>query len=89
LVCTLQRRLVFADASRDTARNRLPGLAGVLWRRVETTAPEISGRVSKWTLPAGVISFAVLAVVVVPLYVADHYLERSRAATDPAEGLVT
>ncbi len=57
------------------------------WQRSE---PEIepSGRLFSWPLRVGSAGVAVLTVTaVVPLYVADHYLERSRAAADPAEGL--
>jgi hypothetical protein len=57
------------------------------WRKVEP-APEASGRLFGWSLRAGGAGVALLTVAVVfPLYVSDHYLERSRAATDPSEGL--
>jgi hypothetical protein len=57
------------------------------WRRIEISS-ESSGRVSGWPLVAGVIGVSALAAaVVLPLYVADYYLERSQAATNLAEGL--
>lgn len=66
------------------------------WRRVEAAAlGSLTGSSegspaggSGWPLRAGGVGVALLAVAVVaPLYTADHYLQRSRQATDPAEGL--
>jgi hypothetical protein len=58
------------------------------WRRVGA-ASAFSGRPTpRWPLRTAGIGVAVLTVAIVgPLYVADHYLERSRATIDPAEGL--
>ena len=51
------------------------------WQRVE-------GSVSGWPLRLGVAAGAVVvASSVVPLYVADHYLQQSYAAGSPTEGL--
>lgn len=59
------------------------------WQRsVESPVLESRERIWGWPLRAGGVGVAVLAVtVVVPLYVADYYLERSNTVTDPAEGL--
>jgi hypothetical protein len=60
------------------------------WREVEL-APESRGRLLfGWPMRAGGVGVAVLAMAVVaPLYIADQYLKRSQAATDPVEGLET
>jgi len=53
------------------------------WRQVET-ASDFPG----WPARVGIGGIAVLALAVVaPPYVADRYLEQSRAATDPREAL--
>jgi O-Antigen ligase len=57
------------------------------WRSAETTT-EFCGRFCGWPLRVGGVAVAVLTVAaVVPIYVADYYLEESREATDPVEGL--